>query len=65
MSPDKLRAAVCLSNRFQERPPFASNPGSDSSLLMKLRRRFGLVSERNQRHALFPRFQGAPAWVCG
>ena len=36
--------------------------GSDS-LLMKLRRRFGLVSRGNQRHAVSSRLRVAPAWA--
>ena len=41
-------------------PRSASKIGSDS-LLMKLRRRFGLVSKRNQRHAVSSRLRVAPA----
>jgi hypothetical protein len=42
----------------------APNNGSDS-LLMKLRRRFSLVSQRNQRHAVSSRIKIGPAWVFG
>jgi NAD(P)-dependent dehydrogenase (short-subunit alcohol dehydrogenase family) len=45
-------------------PRSASKIGSDS-LLMKLWRRFGLVSKRNQRHAVSSRLRVAPAWVFG
>jgi hypothetical protein len=38
--------------------------GSDS-LLMKLRSRFILDSQRNQRHAISPRIKIDPAWVIG
>ena len=41
-------------------PRSACNFGSDS-LLMKLRRRFGLVSQGNQRHAVSSRLRVAPA----
>jgi hypothetical protein len=41
-------------------PGSASKIGSDS-LLMKLRRRFGLVSQGNQRHAVSSRLRVAPA----
>jgi hypothetical protein len=54
------RSTATKSWDYDGRPNIPSD-----SLLMKLRRRFGLVSERNQRHALSSRLEVGPAWVFG
>jgi transposase len=41
---------------------FRSAPSGLTHSLMNLRRRFGLVSKRNQRHAVSSRLRVAPAW---
>jgi hypothetical protein len=57
-----LPKAVLVGALIRASMQSGSDFGSDS-FLMKLRRRFGRIPERNQRHAVFPRFEGASAWI--